>query len=46
MPTEPELRDLALRELLAPQIEAGDVRWFEPYERVHRENVNTVVRET
>jgi cyclase len=43
MPTEPELRDLPLRELLAPQIEAGDVRWFEPYERVHRANVKTVL---
>ncbi|HEX2265041.1 MAG TPA: hypothetical protein VHH14_02035, partial [Solirubrobacterales bacterium] len=43
MPTEPELRDLSLRELLAPQIETGDVRWFEPYERVHRENVKTVL---
>jgi cyclase len=43
MPAEPELRELPLRELLAPQIEAGDVRWFEPYERVHRENVKTVL---
>lgn len=43
MPSEPELRELPLRELLAPQIEAGDVRWFEPYERVHRENVKTVL---
>ncbi len=43
MPAEPELRELPLRELLAPQIEAGDVRHFEPYERVHRENVETVL---
>ncbi|MDQ2631973.1 MAG: MBL fold metallo-hydrolase [Actinomycetota bacterium] len=43
MPAEPELRELPLRELLAPLIEAGDVRWFEPYERVHRENVGTVL---
>ncbi|HEX6602885.1 MAG TPA: MBL fold metallo-hydrolase [Solirubrobacterales bacterium] len=43
MPSEPELRDLPLRELLAPRIEAGDVRWFEPYERVHRENVRAVL---
>lgn len=43
MPDEPELRDLPLRELLAPQIEAGDVRHFEPYERVHRANVKTVL---
>jgi cyclase len=43
-PAEPELRDQPLRELLAAQIEAGDVRWFEPYERVHRENVKTVLK--
>jgi cyclase len=43
MPGEPALRELSLRELLAAQIEAGDVRWFEPYERVHRENVKTVL---
>jgi glyoxylase-like metal-dependent hydrolase (beta-lactamase superfamily II) len=43
MPNEPNLRELPLRELLAPQIEAGDVRWFEPYERVHRVNVRTVL---
>jgi len=43
MPAEPDLRDLPLREVLAPQIETGDIRWFEPYERVHRENVKTVL---
>jgi cyclase len=43
MPAEPELRDQSLVELLAPQIERGDVRYFEPYERVHRENVKTVL---
>ncbi|HYH53260.1 MAG TPA: MBL fold metallo-hydrolase [Solirubrobacterales bacterium] len=46
MPGEPELRDRSLHELLAPQIEAGDVRWFEPYERVHRENVRAVLGST
>jgi glyoxylase-like metal-dependent hydrolase (beta-lactamase superfamily II) len=46
MPDEPGLRDLSLRELLAPQLEAGDIRWFEPYERVHRENVKTVLGST
>jgi len=44
MPAEPALRELPLRELLAPQIEAGDIRWFEPYERVHRENLESVLR--
>lgn len=43
MPAEPELRDLPLRALLAPQLAAGDLRYFEPYERVHRENVQTVL---
>jgi glyoxylase-like metal-dependent hydrolase (beta-lactamase superfamily II) len=46
MPAEPELRELPLRELLAPQLEAGDLRYFEPYERVHRENVQTVLADT
>ncbi|HEV2726949.1 MAG TPA: MBL fold metallo-hydrolase [Solirubrobacterales bacterium] len=44
MRAEPELRDLPLRELLAQRIEAGDVRHFAPYERVHRENVKTVLK--
>jgi glyoxylase-like metal-dependent hydrolase (beta-lactamase superfamily II) len=43
MPAEPEPRDLPLRDLLAPQLAAGDLRYFEPYERVHRENVQTVL---
>jgi glyoxylase-like metal-dependent hydrolase (beta-lactamase superfamily II) len=43
MPAEPELRELELSELLAAQIERGEVRYFEPYERVHRENVATVL---
>ena len=44
LPDEPELRDAPLRDLLSAQIEAGDVRWFEPYERVHRENAKTVLK--
>jgi len=43
MPAEPELRELPLRELLAPQLAAGDLRYFEPYQRVHRENVQTAL---
>ncbi|HEU5252769.1 MAG TPA: MBL fold metallo-hydrolase [Solirubrobacterales bacterium] len=43
LPAEPELRELGLRQLLAPQLEAGDLRYFAPYERVHRENVKTVL---
>lgn len=43
MRTEPELRELPLEELLAPQLVAGDIRYFAPYEKVHRENVATVL---
>jgi cyclase len=43
MPAEPDLRELPLRELLAPQLAAGDLLYFELYERVHRENVQTVL---
>jgi glyoxylase-like metal-dependent hydrolase (beta-lactamase superfamily II) len=43
MPSQSELRDLPLRELLAPQLTRGDLRYFAPYERVHRENVKTVL---
>jgi cyclase len=44
MRNEPELRDLTLADLLAPQLARGEVRYFEPYERVHRENVATVLK--
>jgi cyclase len=44
MRAEPKLRDLQLKDLLAAQIERGEVRYFEPYERVHRENVATVLK--
>jgi len=43
MPAEPELRELALDDLLAAQLERGDIHYFEPYERVHCENVKTVL---
>jgi cyclase len=43
MRNEPDLRELELKDLLAPQIRRGQVRYFEPYERVHRENVETVL---
>jgi cyclase len=44
MPDEPELRGRHLSDLLAPQLATGDLRYFEPYERVHRENVATVLK--
>jgi cyclase len=40
---EPELRETPLAELMAPALEAGWVRYFAPYEAVHRENVATVL---
>lgn len=39
---EPGLRELPLREVLAEALAAGDVRYFAPYEDVHRENVRKV----
>jgi glyoxylase-like metal-dependent hydrolase (beta-lactamase superfamily II) len=46
LPAEPGLREVPLRELIAPAIEAGSIRYFEPYEEVHRENVATVLAAT
>jgi cyclase len=43
MPTEPELREVPLRELIADDLAAGTLVYFEPYERVHRQNVETVL---
>ncbi|HET7417975.1 MAG TPA: MBL fold metallo-hydrolase [Solirubrobacterales bacterium] len=43
MPDEPQLHDRTLQDLLAEQIGRGDIRYFEPYERVHRENVQTML---
>lgn len=40
---EPGLRETPLREVMAAGIEAGDVKYFEPYEAVHRENIATVL---
>jgi cyclase len=40
---EPELREAPLRELLAPSLEGGWIRYFEPYEAVHRANVAAVL---
>lgn len=43
MPSEPELREVPLRELIADSLEAGALVYFEPYEAVHRQNVETVL---
>lgn len=41
---DPALRELGLRELIAADFEGGWVRYFPPYETVHRENVQAVMR--
>jgi hypothetical protein len=33
------LRELSLRAFIAPLLESGSVRYFEPYEGVHRGNI-------
>jgi cyclase len=43
MPSEPELREVPLRELIADSLAAGTLLYFEPYEAVHRQNVETVL---
>jgi glyoxylase-like metal-dependent hydrolase (beta-lactamase superfamily II) len=43
MPAEPELREAPLRELIADSLDAGTLIYFEPYERVHRHNVEAVL---
>jgi glyoxylase-like metal-dependent hydrolase (beta-lactamase superfamily II) len=41
--TEPDLRKLSLRELIAGLPDAGSLHYFAPYEAVHRHNVNAVL---
>jgi cyclase len=43
MTNEPELREVPLRELIADSLAAGQLVYFEPYEAVHRQNVETVL---
>ncbi|HSD23476.1 MAG TPA: MBL fold metallo-hydrolase [Solirubrobacterales bacterium] len=40
---EPKLRNLPLSELISDLIERGPLEYFEPYEDVHRENVEKVL---
>lgn len=40
---EPELRDRPLRDIIAGPLEAGWVNLFEPYEAVHRQNIDMVL---
>lgn len=41
--SEPNLRELTLREVIAGSLDAGSLHYFAPYEAVHRHNVNTVL---
>jgi cyclase len=40
---EPALRDASLRDVASDSIEAGWIKYFPPYEAVHRENLETVL---
>lgn len=40
---EPELRTKPLREIISAPLEAGWVNLFEPYETIHRQNVDVVL---
>jgi glyoxylase-like metal-dependent hydrolase (beta-lactamase superfamily II) len=40
---EPELRDKPLRDIITGPLEAGWVNLFEPYEAIHRQNVDVVL---
>lgn len=40
---DPELRAMSLRELLGDLVDEGPLRYFEPYEEVHRVNVERVL---
>ena len=42
-PAEPELAKRPLIDFVGASIDAGSVRYFEPYEAVHRQNVEAVV---
>jgi hypothetical protein len=44
--TEPELRSAPLRDLVAKSVASGAIRYFAPYEAVHRENLQTVLAAT
>jgi cyclase len=40
---EPELRDRPLRDIITGPLEAGWVNLFEPYEAIHRQNIDVVL---
>lgn len=44
--SEPKLRGVGLRELIAESLHAGSVNYFAPYDAVHRRNVEIVLSST
>ncbi len=40
---EPTLREMPLQEVMGAALGAGDLHYFEPYEAVHRQNLETVL---
>jgi glyoxylase-like metal-dependent hydrolase (beta-lactamase superfamily II) len=42
---DPELRGTSLRKLIAEPLEAGWINYFAPYEAVHRQNLETVLKQ-
>ena len=44
MANEPDLRDQPLRQIISGPLEAGWVNYFEPYEAVHKSNVEMVLK--
>ncbi|MCW2981138.1 MAG: fold metallo-hydrolase [Solirubrobacterales bacterium] len=43
MASEPELREVPLCELIADSLASGSLQYFEPYEAIHRQNLETVL---
>ena len=42
--TDAELRELPLKEVIAGPLQAGWVSYFQPYEAIHRGNIETVLK--
>jgi cyclase len=45
MVDEPQLREVPLRELLAGPLEAGWIHYHEPYEAIHRQNIERTLKQ-
>jgi len=42
--TEPNLRELPLREMIGGSLDAGSLHYFAPYEEVHQANLSSLLR--